>query len=402
MARGSAPPSSEPRTLLTHPELRSHHSIPVFKALGEPPKNAVERLLSLFADVRAGEGVGVLLLTLNVFLLLGLYYLLKPARDALILTEGGAEVAAYSSAAQAVLLLGVVPLFGWLASRVPRMKLIAITSVFFASNLAVFYVFGRAGVREGVVFFIWLGIFNVFIVSQFWAFANDLYTEGQGRRLFPLVGVGASLGAFVGASAVPALLRRAGFTPYTLMLIGGIVLLVALGVTMFVNARETARSEPEAKKLDETPLGRGGAFELIMRDRYLVWIAVLTILLNVVNTTGGFLLNKFVENAAMAAFGGPGQDAERTNFIGAFMGSFYGNVNLLGLLLQLFVTSRVMRFLGVRGGALRAAGHRSGELLGDRGGPNSGRRPNRQDSREQYGLLDSEHDPPGALPADIA
>jgi AAA family ATP:ADP antiporter len=344
----TGPVTSEPRTLVTHPELRSQRSVPVFRTLGEPPKNALERVLSLFADVRAGEGVGVLLLTLNVFLLLGLYYLLKPARAALILTEGGAEVAAYSSAAQALVLLGAVPLYGWLASRVPRMRLIATTSVFFASNLGIFYVLGLAGVREGVAFYIWLGIFNMFIVSQFWAFANDLYTEGQGRRLFPLVGVGASLGAWVGASAVPTLLDRAGFTPYTLMLIGGIILLVALGITAIVNRRETARAEPEAAALDKVPLGREGGFELILRDRYLMWIAILTILLNVVNTTGEFLLNKLVQNAAEATFSGA-QVAESRAYIGSFMGSFYGNVNLVGLLLQLFVTSRVMRYMGVRG-----------------------------------------------------
>ena len=72
--------------------------------------------------------------------------------------------------------------------------------------------------REGVAFYIWLGIFNVFVVSQFWAFANDLYTEGQGRRLFPFIGVGASLGAWVGASAVAPLVSALDFTPYTLML----------------------------------------------------------------------------------------------------------------------------------------------------------------------------------------
>src|SRR6185295_4643062 len=143
MSNGKQRSVSDPRTLVTHPELRSHYSFPMFKAVGEPPKNAVEKALSLFADVRAGEGVGVLLLTFNVFLLLGLYYLLKPARAALILTEGGAEVAVYSSAAQAVLLVGFVPLFGWLASRVNRIKLITTTTLFFAGNLALFFVLGR-------------------------------------------------------------------------------------------------------------------------------------------------------------------------------------------------------------------------------------------------------------------
>src|SRR6185436_3962901 len=122
---------SDPRTLVTHPELHSRQTIPTFRTLGEPPKGPIERALSLFADVRAGEGVGVLLLTLNVFLLLGLYYLLRSARQGLILTEHdlpfgltGSQLAAYSAAGMAVVLLGVVPLFGWLASRVPRMRLI--------------------------------------------------------------------------------------------------------------------------------------------------------------------------------------------------------------------------------------------------------------------------------------
>jgi ATP:ADP antiporter, AAA family len=306
-------------------------------------------VLSLFADVRAGEGVGALLLTLNVFLLLGLYYLLKPARAALILTEGGAEVATYASAAQAVLLLGLIPLFGWLGSRVSRMRLIAITTIFFSSNLVVFFLAGRAGAREGLVFFIWTGIFNNFIVSQFWAFANDIYTEGQGRRLFPLVGVGASVGAWVGASAVTPLVKQAQFTPYTLMALASVVLLVALGVTAVVNARERGGASAEAATLAEAPLARTGGFQLIARDRYLFWIAVLTVLLNVVNTTGEFLLNKLIENTARAMFPSPDQIAGSRAFIGAFTGSFYSYVNLLGMVLQLFVTSRVVRFMGVRG-----------------------------------------------------
>ncbi len=79
-------------------------------------------------------------------------------------------------------LLGVVPAFGWLASRVPRLRLITITTVFCALNLAGFYLAGRAGARLAAPFYIWLGVFNVFVVAQFWSFANDIYTEGQGRR----------------------------------------------------------------------------------------------------------------------------------------------------------------------------------------------------------------------------
>src|SRR5690606_21197397 len=199
---------SEPRTLRTHPELKSHKSVPTFQSIGDGPRTPLERLLSLFADVRSGEGFGAVLLAANIFLLLATYYLLKTVREQLVLTEGGAEVKAYASAAQAVLLLAVVPIYGWLSTTVARMRLITITTLFLASNLVVFSVAGTAGAREGVVFYIWLGIFNLFVVSQFWSFANDIYTEGQGRRLFPFIGVGSSLGAWLGAVAAVWLVER--------------------------------------------------------------------------------------------------------------------------------------------------------------------------------------------------
>ena len=344
------PDPSEPRTLLTHPELKSHRSFPAFGTVGEAPKSGLERALSLFADVRAGEGVGVVLLTTNIFFLLAAYYLLRPARQALILTEGGAVVAAYSSAAQAVLLLGIVPFYGWLGSRIRRIRLLLTTGLFFVSNLVVFYVLGKAGAREGVAFYIWLGIFNVFVISQFWAFATDLYTEGQGRRLFPMIGVGASLGAWVGASTVAPLVQRGGFTPYSLMIAAAAVLLVALALTVIVNRRESARADPQGAKLDQVPLGREGGFELIRKDRYLLWIAALTVLLNVVNTTGEFLLNRLVEMEALARFGSdPAFREDSQRFVGVFFGSFNANVSLLGFIVQLFVTSRVFRYMGVRG-----------------------------------------------------
>jgi ATP:ADP antiporter, AAA family len=343
--------ASEPRTLVSHPELKSHQSFPFFKTVGEPKKSLLERGLSLFADVRAGEGVGALLLAVNVFLLLAAYNVLKPARDGLILEQGGAEVASYSAAAQAVLLMGVIPLYGWLASGMNRIRLIGLSGLFFAANLVVFSLLGQAGVREGVAFYIWIGIFNVFVISQFWSFANDLYTEGQGRRLFPLIGVGASLGAWIGAASVAPLVRRLGFTPYTLMMLGAATLLVALGITLVVNRRERRRAPVDAAKIETAPLGPEGGFELIFRDRYLLWIAVLTVLLNVVNTTGGYLLNRLVAAEAIAQVGAaPSLGAERTQFITAYSGSIIATVNLVGFLLQLFVASRVIKFLGVRGG----------------------------------------------------
>ena len=345
-----APDISDPRTLVTHPELKSQQTIPIFKTLGEPKKSALEKGLSVFADVRAGEGVSALLLGVNIFLLLAGYSLMKPARDGLILTEGSAELASYSAAAQAVLLMGVVPFYGWLGTRVVRIRLISIMMLFFAATLVGFYVVGQMGVREGFAFYIWLGIINVFIVSQFWAFANDLYTEGQGQRLFPMIGVGQSLGAWVGAAAVTPLVTLVDFTPYTLMLIGAVVLVLALTLTLAVNRRETSRADPDVVAADQTPLGRQGGFELVLKDRYLLWIAVLIVLLNIVNTTGGYVLNKLIVGEAEARFAGAADATVATRqFVTAFSGSISATVNLVGFLLQLFATSRVIRLMGVRG-----------------------------------------------------
>jgi AAA family ATP:ADP antiporter len=347
--------ASEPRTLVSHPELQSHRSFPFFQTVGEKRKSALERLLSVFADVRAGEGVGAILLAINVFLLLAGYNMLKPARDGLILAEGSAEVKSYSAAAQAVLLTLIVPLYGWLVSGVNRVRLIGLSGVFFASNLVIFALAGQAGAREGVLFYIWMGIFNVFVISQFWAFANDLYTEGQGRRLFPLIGVGASLGAWIGAAAVEPLVAGLNVTPYLLMFGGAAILMLAVGTTLAVNRVETRRERDplavESAAINEAPIGKQGGFTLILRDRYLLWIAVLTVLLNLVNTTGGYLLDRLIAGAALASVGAdPALEDARKQFITAYSGSIIATVNLVGFLLQLFVTSRVMKFLGVRGG----------------------------------------------------
>lgn len=340
----------DPRTLRTHPELHSQVSFPLFQTLGEKPKGPLEKFLSIFADVRAGEGITAVLLIVNFFVLLGCYYLLKPAREALILVEGGAEVKAYAAAGQAAVLLVLIPIYGWIATHVNRFRLVAGATLFFVMNLLLFWFFGTQGVKEGVVFYIWLGIFNMFVISQYWAFANDIYTEGQGRRLFPIIGIGSSLGAWLGSTSAAGLVKKMGLTPYQLMLAGAVVLLIPVVILYVVNRRETRRADAEVAKEAEAPLGPEGGFQLILRDRYLFWIAVLILVLNVVNTSGEYILSKLVVSESLRVIGpGDALAAERGRFIGGFYGDFFGWVNLLGFLLQSLAVSRVMRYAGVRG-----------------------------------------------------
>src|SRR4029079_6382934 len=125
-----------------------------------PDKGLIERLLSPIADVRRGEAFSALLMPLTMFLLLRRYYLLKTAREGFILSEGGAEVKSYSSAAQAVLLLLLVPAYGSLASRVNRVALIQWVTLLFAGMPGLFLLALGSGLHIGIVYFLWVGIFN--------------------------------------------------------------------------------------------------------------------------------------------------------------------------------------------------------------------------------------------------
>lgn len=331
----------------SRPEIRSLQSFPSFQTIGEHPKGTLEKLLSYFADVRAGEGAGVLMMTLNVFLLLFAYYLLKTVREALILTEGGAYIKAYSSAGQAALLMVLVPIYGLIGSKVNRIVLVAGLGLFFAMNLVLFYIFGVAGAREGVMFYIWVGIFNVFIISQFWAFANDIYTEAQGKRLFAMIGVGSSLGAWLGAQSAAELVKQLNLSPYQLQLIAAGILLVCVGLMVAVNRIQKKASIPEMAAQADAKLSSEDGFALIFRSRYLTWIAVLTVLLNIVNSSGEFLLGAVVSGEAKQLF--PNDVAAQKQYVGAFYGSFFAGVNLIGFLLQTFAVSRLFQFIGVRG-----------------------------------------------------
>ena len=328
-------------------ELRSTASFPVFRTNGDKPKGPVENILSIFADVRAGEGAGALLLMVNVFLLLGAYYLLKTAREPLILTEGGAAVKAYSAAGQAIVLMILVPLYGLIGTRVKRLTLVSGLSLFFATHLVVFRILGAFGVHIGVAYYIWVGVFNLFVVSQFWAFANDLYTESQGKRLFPMIGVGASVGALAGSQAATSLFKDFHITPYVLMSLGCAILLITTLLTRLANRIETRRAGQSKGAQEHETLGAQDGFALIFRDRYLLLIAGLIVVLNVVNTTGEFLLSSVVEQEAIRQFAG--NKAAMQGFIGAFYGDYFRWVNLLGIVFQALLVSRIFNKIGVRG-----------------------------------------------------
>lgn len=316
----------------------------------EERKSWLDRTLSIVADVRAGEAAGALLLAANVFALLAFYYILKTVREALILSEEGAEVKSYAAAGQALLLLVFVPLYGALASRVNRVVLISAVSVFFAANLVVFYALGSAGVEIGIAFFLWMGVFAVVMPAQFWAFANDVYDSERGKRLFPVVGIGSALGAWAGAALATALFE--GLGPYPLMLLSAAGLIATLLLTQAIDrrARRRAAANAAAPADAEPPMGRAGGFQLVLSQRYLLLIALLVMVINIVNTVGEFILGRLVTaDAAAAVASGAARGRDEATIIGEFYGQFFFWVNFAGFVLQALVVSRLFKYIGVRG-----------------------------------------------------
>jgi AAA family ATP:ADP antiporter len=306
-------------------------------------EHPLELVLSAFAEVRDGEGATALLLTLNVFLLLTAYYLLKVAREPLILLGGGAEVKSYASVGQSLLLVPVAALYGWLASRVGRMALIAWVTLFFALDLVVFWVLGARGVPLGVPFFLWVGVFNVTTVAQFWSFAADVYSEEQGKRLFPIIGIGSSVGAVAGAWMADALLFLG---PFRLMLVSAGILVLCLGLTWITHRREAHRRSGSRSVAETAPLGGANGFSLVLNDRYLLIFAGLIFVLNWVTKTGDYVLDRKLLASAHDAFATRGMAASA--YVGQFKARYFEWVNGLGVVLQLFAVSRIIKYLGLR------------------------------------------------------
>jgi AAA family ATP:ADP antiporter len=327
---------------------------------GEPPRGVLDRVLNLFAEVRSGEGVTAVLLMLNIFLLLASYYLLKTIREPLILTvKGGAEVKSYAAAAIAGVLMVLVPLYSALASHVSRVRLINGVTAFFILCLVAFFLLSRAGIPIGVPFFIWVGVFNMMIIAQLWAFANDVYTVDQGKRLFAIVGFGASLGAIAGSFVTGQLVAQYG--PYPFLLAAAVLLGVCMLLTNVVNVREKASQEGKEQTVGDkaeaegapAAAGEGGVkgrsgFALVFADRYLLLIAVLMLLSNLVNTTGEYILGKTVVAHVTAQAGAAAGGMDDKKIIGEFYGNYFTWVNIVSALLQAFVVSRLLKYLGVR------------------------------------------------------
>jgi AAA family ATP:ADP antiporter len=327
-------------------EVRLVSGPPQAVATKEPARGpgTIDRALRVFGDVRAGEGGTVLLMAFNVAILLVAYYILKTVREPLILLAGGAELKSYAAAAQALTLIGYVPLYGWVAARMPRQRFLAAVVLFFVGCIEVFVLGGRLAVPHlGFAFYVWVGIFSLTTIAQFWSFANEVFTRDEGDRLFPLIAVGSTAGAPLGAALAETLFAR-GVGPFRMMQLAAAILVLHLVLYRVLARRLRGAAKPRA----QAPIDPGNGFALVLKSRYLRLIAALLVLLNLANTVGEFILARAVVTAAdarAAALDGFNKGA----FIGGFYADYFFWVNVLTILIQAFLVSRIVKRLGMAG-----------------------------------------------------
>ena len=323
-----------------------------------------ERALQIFTDVNPGEGRTALVMFANVFLILCAYYLIKPLREGWIAVsdvEGLSkmEVKAYSSFGQSLLLVPIVSAYGALAHRLPRARLIKRATLFCMSNMVIFW-FLQPGflIRNlpgaGIAFYLWVGMFGVFVVAQFWAFAADVYSVEQGNRLVPMIAIGATAGAAVGAWVSESLVGSSELVKKSLLLVALAPLAASIALTRWVDrlgplghgvpARKSPAAEPAHM--------RRGSLGTVFKSSYLLPVAIITLLMSWVNTNGENVLFGVVNDALARQIAAQGITGEMDvlqftkNGVTAFYGDFFFWVNVTAFLLQALVASRLLKYGG--------------------------------------------------------
>ncbi|MSP49292.1 MAG: MFS transporter [Alphaproteobacteria bacterium] len=304
---------------------------------GEGP---VYRLLRRAVDIRPAELPALGWSILYVFAVLSAYYVIRPIRDEMGV-QGGVNNLQWLFTGTLLAMLAVNPPFAALVRRLPRERFIAVAYRFFMANLLVFMVLlalstETQNVWLGRAFFVWTSVFNLFVVSVFWALMVDVFDSGQGKRLFGLIAAGATVGAILGSSLTASMVQSVGST---VLLVASILLLelAVFSVRRLSRLAEGLRREPGASPA-EAPIGGGVLAGLThtLRSPYLLNIGVYILLYAITST---FLYFQQAQIAADAFT----DRAART----AFFARIDLLVNVLTLVIQIFLTSRILGALGV-------------------------------------------------------
>jgi len=299
---------------------------------------AIGYLSKRLVQVRAGEGRKVLLTFLYFFLVITAYYVIKPVSRALVLDDLGSRLVPYVDLISAILMGPMVTLFARLVDRIEKRRLVTLTFWAVAGCLLVFWKFLQWPDKwVAAAFYVWVAIFSVLVVTLFWLVANDLYHPREAKRLFGFIGAGGILGGVVGSSIAAAGARLVG-TNQLLLLSASILLFCWLVVRRLWRYAPSAIQTEQASEAPREPFlaNLGASVRLLVRSRYLVLLVGLVGIAKIVSTFIYYQFNPFIEQMF------PDEDAKT-----AFMGLFFGWINLASFVVQFFFTSWILRRLGL-------------------------------------------------------
>lgn len=287
-------------------------------------------------NVRPGEMRAVCWSAAYFFFLMAGYYVIHPIREAMGLT-GGVEDLKWLFMVTLAVMFVANPVFSALVSRFRRRRFITAVYWFFAANLLAFYalftwVHRSHDIYLARAFFVWVSVFNLFVVSLFWAMMADLFDSRQSKRLFGLIAVGGTSGAIVGSAVTASLAAEIG--EVHLMVLSAILLLAAWGCAV----RVTYLHLPHGRSAPEQRIGGHvwAGITHVVRSPYLICICLFLVLHTLTATFAYFAQGTIVESAL--------GDRQQRATLFASMDLL---VNILTVVIQIFLTSRIIRTLGV-------------------------------------------------------
>jgi len=299
-------------------------------------------LLRRLVVLQPGEAPALLASFATLLCMFASYTILRPVRDALGITSG-LEKIPYLFWGVFIVMLVLQPLYGWLTSRFPRAVFLPWVYGFFIANLLGFYVWFRLGADRTWIartYFVWVSVFNLFVVAAFWSLMADLFTREQAGRVFGFIWAGASTGGLIGPFVAHELAVPLG----AINLLPISAALLAVSLVLMIAVIRLQRTQAAAVRVEEPPqadAALGGslwaAFGQVVRSPYLLGIALFVLLMTWVST---FL---YLEQQAFVAKAFATAD-ERTRFFGGI--DFW--VQAASLLMQLLFFGRLFRWVGLR------------------------------------------------------
>lgn len=291
--------------------------------------------------VKTQEWYGAILSFLYYFFILAAYYVIRPMRDQLAVELGSHQLPWFFAATFVATLL-LTPVFAWAVSRWPRRVIMPLVNMFFIVCQFVFiFLFKNQSLLSiqnlGLLFFVWVSVFNLFVVSVFWSFMSDIWNDVQARRLFPIIALGGTAGAVMGPIITSNLIELIGFS--SLLAVSAVLLTAAVICVQYLgkwaHQHGIHRNEPNS----ESAVGGGmwDGLKQIFSNRFISWMALMMLLNDAIGTIAYVLITDY------SGLTFPKDVVAQTRFA--------ANMDLSANVIQIAVQLIVTRWLLVRYGA---------------------------------------------------